>query len=147
MYDYIIGGMMDAATNMPYEYSLSNLGYSVAIKTGTPQTDYYDKSKQNSLFIGFAPAYEPEVAFAGVIEGGEYSKYMIRGILNAYQECYGLNGVEPTATLPPEFRGGTYEAGTDTSTTDTGTGTGTDTNGTGTNTSTTYTTAAVTTTN
>ncbi|HBB71762.1 MAG TPA: hypothetical protein DCZ71_04055 [Ruminococcus sp.] len=147
VYDYIIGGMMDAATNMPYEYSLSNLGYSVAIKTGTPQTDYYDKSKQNSLFIGFAPAYEPEVAFAGVIEGGEYSKYMIRGILNAYQECYGLNGVEPTATLPPEFRGGTYEAGTDTSTTDTGTGTGTDTNGTGTNTSTTHTTAAVTTTN
>lgn len=129
IYDYIIGGMMDAATNMPYEYSLSNLGYSVAIKTGTPQTDYYDKSKQNSLFIGFAPADDPEVAFAGVIEGGEYSKYMIRGILDAYQECYGINGVEPTAVLPPEIRGGTTEAGTGTSTTGTGTGTETDTNG------------------
>ncbi|MBR2284331.1 MAG: hypothetical protein IJ874_07930 [Ruminococcus sp.] len=100
VYDYIIGGMQDAATNMPTEYSLSNLGYSVAIKTGTPQTDYYNKNAQNSVFIGFAPADDPEVAFAGVIEGGEYSKYMIRSILTAYQECYGLNGVKPTAEVP-----------------------------------------------
>ena len=110
VYDYIIGGMMDAALNVPYEYSLANLGYSVAIKTGTPQTDQSDLSKQNSVFIGFAPADNPEVAFAGVIEGGEYSKYMVRGILQAYQECYGLAGIEPTATLPAEVRNGTTAA-------------------------------------
>ena len=57
----------------------------------------------------------PEVAFAGVIEGGEYSKYMIRDILLAYQQCYGLNGVKPTAELPPEVRNGTTEAVTTTS--------------------------------
>lgn len=104
VYDYIIGGMMDAARNVPAPYSLYGLGYDVAIKTGTPQTDANDKNKQNSVFIGFAPADNPEVAFAGVIEGGEYSKYMIRSILLAYQECYGMNGVAPTATLPDEYR-------------------------------------------
>ena len=104
VYDYIIGGMMDAAKNVPANYSLSNLGYSVAIKTGTPQTGA-NLEKQNSFFIGFAPADNPEVAFAGVIEDGEYSKYMIRDILLAYQECYGLNGVKPNITdLPKEVR-------------------------------------------
>ena len=73
-----------------------------------------DKNKQNSVFIGFAPADNPEVAFAGVIEGGEYSKYMVRGILQAYQECYGLAGIEPTATLPAEVRNGTTAAAEET---------------------------------
>ena len=66
-----------------------------------------DKNKQNSVFIGFAPADDPEIAFAGVIEGGEYSKYMIRDIILSYQQCYGLNGVKPTAQLPAEVRNGT----------------------------------------
>ena len=79
---------------MPEKYSISNLGFDVAIKTGTPQVG--ENGEQNSFFIGYAPADNPEVAFAGVIEGGEYSKYMIRDILLAYQECYGLNGVGPT---------------------------------------------------
>lgn len=107
VYDYIIGGMIDASANVPAPYSLTGLGYDVAIKTGTPQTDINDKSKQNSVFIGFAPADDPEIAFAGVIEGGEYSKYMIRDIINAYSECFGINGSKPTAELPPEVRGGT----------------------------------------
>ncbi len=105
VYDDIINGMINASHNgFPAKNSISNLGFDVAIKTGTPQTDINDKSKQNSVFIGFAPADDPEIAFAGVIEGGEYSKYMIRDIILAYQECYGLNGVAPTATLPEEKR-------------------------------------------
>ena len=104
VYDYIIGGMMDAARNCPVPYQLTDLGFPVAIKTGTPQTDMNDKNKQNSVFIGFAPADDPEIAFAGVIEGGEYSKYMIRDIILSYQQCYGLNGVKPTAQLPEEVR-------------------------------------------
>lgn len=102
VYDLIIGGMIDASHNIPAQYSLSNLGFDVAIKTGTPQTTGVDA--QNSFFIGFAPADDPEIAFAGVIEGGEYSKYMIRDIILAYQECYGLNGVAPTAKIPAEVR-------------------------------------------
>ncbi|MDE5862160.1 MAG: hypothetical protein K2H28_08205, partial [Ruminococcus sp.] len=90
IYDPIINGMIDASHNVPvYKYSLSNLGFDVAIKTGTPQTDQNDLSKQNSFFIGFAPVDDPEIAFAGVIEGGEYSKYMIRDIILEYQKCYG----------------------------------------------------------
>ncbi|MBR6967201.1 MAG: hypothetical protein IKH78_01610 [Ruminococcus sp.] len=104
LYDYIVGGMMDAAKSMPARYSLTNLGYDVAIKTGTPQTGR-NLNEQNSFFIGFAPANDPEVAFAGVVESGEYSKYMIRDMLLAYQECYGLNGVKPTKQkLPDEYR-------------------------------------------
>ena len=95
---------MDAAKNCPVPYQLTDLGFPVAIKTGTPQTDMNDKNKQNSVFIGFAPADDPEIAFAGVIEGGEYSKYMIRDIILSYQQCYGLNGVKPTAQLPEEVR-------------------------------------------
>ncbi|MDE7363274.1 MAG: hypothetical protein K2N27_00075 [Ruminococcus sp.] len=136
VYDYIIGGMMDAARNVPYPYSLSNLGFNVAIKTGTPQTSQDNKNKQNSVFIGFAPADKPEIAFAGVIEGGEYSKYMVRGIIDAYAECFGINGSKPTVEdnkqLPPEWRNGTTaETTTTTSTTTTTT---TSTTGTGTST-------------
>ncbi len=88
VYDDIEEGMILASTNnMPAEYSLENLGYSVAIKTGTPQVD---SRVQDSVFIGYAPADNPQIAFAGVIEGGEYSKYMIRSILELYDEIYGI---------------------------------------------------------
>ena len=104
VYDYIVGGMIDASRSMPAKYSLTNLGFDVAIKTGTPQVGE-NILDQNSFFIGFAPADDPEIAFAGVVEHGEYSKYMIRDILLAYQECYGLNGVGPTKPkLPDEVR-------------------------------------------
>ncbi len=88
VYDYIEQGMILASTNnMPEEYSLENLGYSVAIKTGTPQVE---SRVQDSVFIGYAPADDPQIAFAGVIEGGEYSKYMIRSILELYDQHYGI---------------------------------------------------------
>ena len=126
IYDYIIAGMVDASHNVPEKYSLSNLGFDVAIKTGTPQTGA-TLDEQNSFFIGFAPADDPEIAFAGVIENGEFSKYMIRDIILAYQECYGLNGVAPKKqSLPKEERkplpnatGTTTETTTTTSTTTT----------------------------
>ena len=84
IFEFIKQGMVAVSvTNMPTEYSLGNLGYSVAIKTGTPQQG---SRVQDSFFIGFAPADDPEIAFAGVIEGGEYSKYMIRSIIDAYED-------------------------------------------------------------
>lgn len=82
IYKYIQDGMIAASHNTPYgEYSLNNLGFDVAIKTGTPQVS---STVQNSTFIGYAPADDPQIAFAGIIEGGEYSKYMIRKIIDAY---------------------------------------------------------------
>lgn len=86
VFDTVTAGMVLASGNgFPDKYSLSNLGYSVAIKTGTPQ---FDNRVQDSAFIGFAPADDPQIAFAGIVEGGEYSKYMIRSILELYEEVY-----------------------------------------------------------
>ncbi len=87
VYSSVRSGMIQAAGNgFPAKYSLQNLGYSVAIKTGTPQVT---GRVQDSVFIGFAPADDPKIAFAGIVEGGEYSKYMIRPILKLYEEVYG----------------------------------------------------------
>ncbi len=87
VYYYIEQGMILASTNnFPDAYNLTDLGYDVAIKTGTPQVE---SRVQDSVFIGYAPADNPKIAFAGVIEGGDYSKYMIRSILKLYEEVYG----------------------------------------------------------
>ena len=89
---------------MPANHSLSDLGFDVAIKTGTPQTGA-NLEKQNSFFIGFAPANNPEIAFAGVTAAGEYPRYTIRDINHTYQDRYGPNGVKPTKQkLPEEIR-------------------------------------------
>lgn len=89
VYETIEQGMIMASGNsFPSKYSLQNLGYQVAIKTGTPQSDSH---YQDSVFIGYAPADDPQIAFAGVVEGGEYSKYMIRAILELYEDIYGID--------------------------------------------------------
>ena len=80
---------------MPGQYSLSDLGYSVAIKTGTPQAG--GGRVQDSFFIGYAPADDPQIAFAGVVEGAEYSKYMIRSILKAYEDRF-VHPADPATT-------------------------------------------------
>lgn len=88
VYDYIEDGMVKASQNTPAgEYSLNGLGYDVAIKTGTPQS----ARGTDSAFIGYAPADNPQIAFAGIVEGGEYSKYMIRKILDVYDKYYGID--------------------------------------------------------
>lgn len=82
IFDIVEEGMILASTNnMPDAYNLEDFGFDVAIKTGTPQND---SRVQDSFFIGYAPADDPQIAFAGVIEGGAYSKYMIRSIIQAY---------------------------------------------------------------
>ncbi len=125
VYDFIINGMIDASRNVPSPYSLTGYGFDVAIKTGTPQTDMNDLSKQNSVFIGFAPANDPQIAFAGVIEGGEYSKYIVHDIIDAYEECFGFTEKKEPVALPPEMRNGTTAKTTTTTTTSTGTETST----------------------
>jgi len=93
VYDYITQGMIMASTNnFPAEYSLADLGFDVAIKTGTPQNWRDGKELTDTAFVGFAPAHDPKIAFAGLVEGGEYSKYMIRSIIQAYYKNYPENG-------------------------------------------------------
>jgi penicillin-binding protein 2 len=63
-------------------YLLTGLPEPTAIKTGTPQMTSAEDT--GSAFIGFYPAENPQIAFAGFIEHGEWSKLMIRQFIEAY---------------------------------------------------------------
>lgn len=88
-FEYVEEGMKRAAAyekifgvDYYYEdYLLTTLPETACIKTGTPQ-----KSKDivNSAVIGYYPAEDPEIAFACYIEEGEYSKLIVRQIIDAY---------------------------------------------------------------
>jgi penicillin-binding protein 2 len=85
-------GMELAANFAPYsyptetdyytDYLLTELPGGVAIKTGTPQMTSAEDT--GSAFIGYYPADDPQIAFSGFIEHGEWSKLMIRQIIDAY---------------------------------------------------------------
>jgi penicillin-binding protein 2 len=87
-------GMMRAANFLPYSYPteeqygksylLTDIPGGAAIKTGTPQMTSAEDT--GSAFIGYYPAENPEIAFAGFIEHGEWSKLMIREIIMEYLE-------------------------------------------------------------
>lgn len=88
LYPTLISGMIGASHNTPDgEYSLNNLGYDVAIKTGTPQTTSNDRT--NTTVIGFAPAENPVIAFSAIIEDGINAKYLVRKIIDIYNKYYG----------------------------------------------------------
>lgn len=91
-YDYVYPtikeGMIGASKNTPAgEYSLNDLGYDVAIKTGTPQTT--STKRTNTTVIGFAPADDPVIAFSAIIEDGVNAKYLVRKIIDCYNKRYG----------------------------------------------------------
>ncbi|HBI84857.1 MAG TPA: hypothetical protein DDX71_01005 [Ruminococcus sp.] len=85
VYSYIRDGMIGAAqTAMPLEYDLNNLGFDVAIKTGTPQSP----RGTDTFVIGYAPAQNPEVSFCAMVEGGKNAKWMVKEILHQYALNY-----------------------------------------------------------
>lgn len=93
-FDLIIQGMKQAANFSPYSYPavkdyympylLTDLPEQAAIKTGTPQMTSAEDT--GSAFIGFYPADDPDIAFSGFVEHGEYSKFMIKQIIEAYYD-------------------------------------------------------------
>lgn len=93
-FDLVIQGMKQAANFLPYsypavrdyytDYLLTNLPEQAAIKTGTPQMTSSEDT--GSAFIGFYPADDPDIAFSGFVEHGEYSKFMIKQIIEAYYD-------------------------------------------------------------
>ncbi len=67
-------------------WNFDYLPYNVAIKTGTAETGdgYY-----TSTVMGYYPAEDPQIAFGIILEKGEYSRYMVRNIIDAYfYDCY-----------------------------------------------------------
>ena len=88
------------------EYLLTALPREAAIKTGTPQMTTADDT--GSAFIGFYPADDPQIAFAGFVEHGEYSKFMVRQIIEAYyEEDYSIEKLEGASY--PEYTEETEE--------------------------------------
>ena len=110
-FDTVIEGMKQAAAFGEYnypkpkesdyytgEYLLTDLPYQAAIKTGTPQMTSAEDT--GSAFIGFYPADDPQIAFAGFIEHGEYSKFMVRQLIEAYfDEDYSIVKLAPDGSV------------------------------------------------
>ncbi|MCH5348059.1 MAG: hypothetical protein J1E40_01935 [Oscillospiraceae bacterium] len=100
----ITQGMKQAAAFTAYSYPmekdyytsylLTSLPEATAIKTGTPQMTSAEDT--GSAFIGFYPADDPQIAFSGFVEHGEYSKFMIKQIIEAY---YDKDYVPPHPTI------------------------------------------------
>lgn len=67
----------------------------VAGKTGTAETGMEETSSSNALFVCYAPAEDPQIAIAVVVEHGVWGSYtapIAREILTAYFNAYGDNG-------------------------------------------------------
>lgn len=73
-------GMIDVGERIS---SISALEYDVAVKTGTPQVS---AEKTNNAFIAYAPADNPEIAIACMLEDGLRANTIIADILEAYQK-------------------------------------------------------------
>lgn len=64
----------------------------VAGKTGTAETGMEETSSSNALFVCYAPAEDPRIAVAVVVEHGVWGSYtapIARDILTAYFSAYG----------------------------------------------------------
>ena len=87
-------GMVASTTEIDGTASqvFSDFPYKVAGKTGTAETGFESRQQSsNSLFVCYAPADDPQIAVAVVIEKGVWGSYtapVARDILEAY---FGLN--------------------------------------------------------
>lgn len=69
-------------------WTFDYLPHAIAIKTGTAESDS-SYSTFTSTVMGYYPADDPQIAFGIILEKGEYSRYMIRNIIDAYfYDCY-----------------------------------------------------------
>lgn len=82
-FEMITNGMVEAGSLVAAPYQLTDLGYRVAAKTGTPQVS---KTRDNNCFIAFAPADDPKIAIACMLEDGKNSNRLIRPIIQAYEK-------------------------------------------------------------
>ena len=78
----IIEGMKGAANNISAEgYTLRDLPYEVAIKTGSPEKN---KTTFHSAVVGFAPVDDPDIAIGIMLEESQNASWLVRKILDAY---------------------------------------------------------------
>ncbi len=75
----------------------------VAAKTGTAETGFEDFSSSHGLFIAFAPADNPKVAIAQIVERGAWGSNTIgiaKDLLEAYFQTGNAQAAAPTAAQP-----------------------------------------------
>ena len=93
-FDIVREGMIEVSYNCTWPiYGGGSLVFDylpddVAIKTGTPERDGSGEM-YNSTVMGYYPAHDPQIAFGIVLEKADFSRYMIRNIIDAYfYDCY-----------------------------------------------------------
>ena len=87
--DIVMDGMQRVASSVEgtVEQHFRDFPVKVAGKTGTAETGAESKSSSNALFMCYAPAHDPQIAVAVVIEKGVWGSYtapVARDILAAY---------------------------------------------------------------
>lgn len=83
--------------------------FAIAGKTGTAQVTEVGKDvgklKDHAWFVGFAPAYSPEIAVAAIIEnvgfGGTHAAPAVKGVFEAYVKKYRAGGSGDKAAESP----------------------------------------------
>lgn len=83
-FEEIKEGMVEAGLRISGNANLADLGYSVAVKTGTPQVTV---EKTNNAFVAFAPADDAEISISCMLEDGLRATQILKPILQAYEEC------------------------------------------------------------
>lgn len=102
-------GMIEAVASPEGTAYYSFIGFpiSVAAKTGTAETGFEDVSSSNGLFICYAPADNPQVAIAQIVEKGAWGSNTISIARDLLTEYFNLDGsVGEDAALPPGLTGG-----------------------------------------
>lgn len=83
-YEAIAEGMQMVAADLTGGYRVTDLGYDVYIKTGTPQVT---TNRTHHCFIGYVMKDgEPEIAVAMMVEDGQTCQRFLRRILLAYDK-------------------------------------------------------------
>lgn len=82
--DYVKEGMEAVITEGSAKSTLGSYPIAIAGKTGTAERS---SGSDNVTFIGYAPADDPQIAFAVVLDhgsSGRYCQYVVQDILDAY---------------------------------------------------------------
>lgn len=82
-FDLISRGMIEAGKTIAEPYQVTDLGYDVAVKTGTPEVS---STKTNNCFISFSPVNEPEIAVSFMVKDGDLTNKFLRRVIDAYEE-------------------------------------------------------------
>ena len=100
-YEAVRDGMIAAATRTNIGLSSSELGYSVAVKTGTPQVDS-GGVRTNNCAIAFTEG-GPNISISVMLEDGTNANRLIRQIIDAYNQAQAQAQQETVTHYPQEL--------------------------------------------